>query len=164
MEIGEHFERDYTVDWSKVDDNDPEGDLAMDIIGSVVHDLRKFDEDAVKVIDPTVKRHFDRMLSWSVKMAKEYNGRVYGDIIIDRLRAEIRLEVPCYDFFDDEEHSYMRCAMKYASSIALEPTPDGLIRLRMYFNYFQALHTAEEQAAFRQQAAQNLQKKIEGIS
>lgn len=164
MDIGEHFERDYTVDWSKVDDNDPEGDLAMDIIGSVVHDLRKFDEDAIKVIDPTVKRYFDRMLNWSEKMAKEYNGRVYGDIMIERLRAEIRLEVPCYDFFDDEEHSYMRCAMKYSSSIALEPTSDGLIRLRMYFDYFKAFHTAEEHAAFLKHAARNLQKKIEGIS
>ena len=164
MEIGQHFERDYTIDWTEEEDNDPEGDLVMDIIGSVVGDMRKFDEDAVKVINPTVKRNFDRMLRWSEQMAKEYCGRVFADISVVSSRAEILLEVPCFDFIDEEEHSFMRCAMRYSSSLALEPTPDGLIRVRMYFDYFKALHTKEEHEEFLHKAAKNLQRKIEGIS
>jgi len=164
MDKDMHYSADYTVDWSQVDDNDPEGDLAMDIIGTVVHDLRKYEEEAVKVINPVVKQQYDQLLTLSDKMAKEYNGRIEGIVIVERNRAEIILEIPCFDFYNEEEHSFVRQAMEYTSSLALEPTKDGMLRFRMMFDYFQPLHTKEEHEAFLREAARNLQKKIEELS
>ncbi len=164
MDKDMHFSADYTVDWSQIDDNDPEGDLAMEIIGTVVKDIRKYEEEAVKIINPVVKRQYEQMLALSDKMAKEYNGRVEGKVVVNRNRAKIILEIPCFDFYNEEEHRFMRQAMEYTSSLALEPTKDCMLRVRMLFDYFQPLHTKEEHEAFLRESARNLKQKIEEIS
>ena len=162
MDAEQSFSRDYTIDWEATEqDDDPRENAALDIIGSVIGDIARFEQDAVKVINPVAKLHYARLLKWSDKIAKDYYGRVHGEINIESCRAEIRLEVSCLDFVSEDEHSFMHYALRNADSIAIEPTPDGMIRIHMIFHYFVAVHTPEEEAEFLRESAQRLKEQFE---
>lgn len=160
MKTDTYFDRDYTAEFGEEQDS-PETEKFWSAIGTAIGEIREFDGKAVKIVNPMVKIKFDRLLEWSDKMAKEYFGRVKGNIDYEEGRAEILLELPFFDFSTAEEHAFFRTAMKDTDSFALEPTPDGKLRLRMWFKYLHPIHTEAEREAFLHDAARRLQHNIE---
>lgn len=134
----EVFERDYTNQTPKHDDNDlSEAIFKKVFFGSFIDKYAAAIEALPKIINQKSKEDYEYVLSICDGMAKEFGGKVAARVSYESWDATIRMTLHHIEFTNDEQLADLKEIASRADSITFSATPDGQVQLYMFFYYFE---------------------------
>ena len=98
-----------------------------------------------KIINPESKANYEYVLSLCDKKAKDWGGKVKGEVRYDKWDAVIHLALPFIEFGGPEELEEMKQIASRADSVTISQTENGEVELYIFFYYFDDL-TGNESA------------------
>ena len=89
------------------------------------------------VINPAIKLAYDKCLLMLDSWAMLKGGRIKGEVSYEHFDAVITVIFPFFEFLEGSSIEYLRFLTMYARNVTFQPTDDGNIELRVYFDYFE---------------------------
>lgn len=113
----------------------------FDMYGTLIDQLPK------KVIEKD-KETYERVLHTCDDYAKQWHGKVYGIVDYDKWESHIHLTLPFLEIVSEEDRAFWKDIVDNASTICVENTEDGNVKLKINIDYFEEVldpETTEEE-------------------
>lgn len=144
------FHRDYSSYWNELmqdEDDISESDLKL------IETMPDYQASSPKFINHTAPKCFDHVIKLTDEYASNMGGIVDATIDYEAFEAHVDLQVPYFEFDNDEEKGFMmEIAMVRFHQYRLKTMSDSICvcHFRMSFPYFITAHTQEERAQFNE--------------
>lgn len=141
------FHRDYSSYWDELmkdEDDISESDLKL------IETMHDYQAASPKFINPTAPKCFDHVIKLTDEYASNIGGIVDATIDYEAFEAHVDLQVPYFEFGNEEDKGFMMEIAMLCGSINISPKDNGWLHMRMTFPYFITAHTQEERAQFNE--------------
>ena len=94
-------------------------------------------EPVIKHIVPKEQANYDYLLKRCDELAKKHDGKIYGLVDDESCEAKIRLTLPTFiEFIDDDELLLLKEIAEESNAVTFSVTEEGSLLLSIRINYF----------------------------